>query len=56
MSPKKEPERHSTKWPAVSRQAEAIEKIDRLVKGDEPIGEKLKEVVDDQRATRSSKN
>jgi hypothetical protein len=37
----------SKEWPAVSRQAEAIEEIDRLVKGDEPMGEKLKEVVED---------
>ena len=37
----------SKEWPAVSRQAEAIEEIDRLLKGDEPMGEKLKEAVDD---------
>jgi hypothetical protein len=33
--------------PAIARQAKAIEKIDRLVKGDEPIGEKLKDAVDE---------
>ena len=32
---------------AIVRQAEAIEEIDRLVKGDEPIGEKLKDAVGD---------
>ena len=32
---------------AIVRQAKAIEEIDRLVKGDEPIGEKLKDAVDD---------
>ena len=34
-------------WPAVSRQAKAIEEIDSLVRGDEPMREKLKEAVDD---------
>ena len=36
---------------AIARQAKAIEKIDRLVKGDEPIGEKLKDAVDDHSQT-----
>ena len=35
------------KEPAIARQANAIEEIDRLVKEDEPIGEKLKDAVDD---------
>ena len=33
--------------PAIARQAKAIEEIDRLVTGDEPMGEKLKDAVDD---------
>ena len=42
-----ESENPAEEWPTVSRQVKAIEEIDKLVKGDEPIGEKLKEVVDD---------
>ena len=42
-----DPKKPAEEWPAVSRQTKAIEEIDRLVKGDEPIGEKLKEAVDD---------
>jgi len=42
-----DPKNPTEEWPAVSRQAKAIEEIHKLVKGDEPIGEKLKEVVDD---------
>jgi hypothetical protein len=42
-----DPKNPAEEWPAVSRQAKAMEGIDKLVKGDEPIGEKLKAVVDD---------
>jgi hypothetical protein len=42
-----DPKNPAEEWPAVSRQAKAIEEIDKLVKGDEAIGKKLKEVVDD---------
>src|SRR5262249_54905462 len=40
---------------AIARQAKAIEKIHPLVKGDEPIGEKLK-MITAKRVTTSSKN
>ena len=39
--------KNPAKEPAIARQAKAIEEIDRLVKGDEPIGEKLKDAVDE---------
>ena len=39
--------KNPAKEPAIARQANAIEEIDRLVKEDEPIGEKLKDAVDD---------
>jgi hypothetical protein len=39
--------KHPAEEPAIARQAKAIEEIDRLVKRDEPIGEKLKDAVDD---------
>ena len=42
-----DPKTSGEEWPAVSRQAKAVEKIDKLLKGDEPLGEKLKEIVDD---------
>ena len=42
-----DPKNPREKWPAVSRQAKAIEEIDKLVKCDEPIGEKLKDAIDD---------
>jgi hypothetical protein len=50
MSPKKKPdtERHSTEWPAVSRQSKAIDEPDKLLKSEEPAGEKLKNIVQDQ--------
>ena len=41
------PDPNPAEEPAIARQARTIEKIDRLVKGDEPIGEKLKDAVDD---------
>ena len=46
MSPKKEPERHSTKWGAVSRQSKALEEISKLLKSEEQAGEKLKNIVE----------
>ena len=39
--------KNPAKEPAIARQANAIEEIDRLAKEDEPIGEKLKDAVDD---------
>lgn len=50
MTPQKEPnpERVSKEWPAVSRQSEALKEIDELTKSDEPAGEKLKKIVQDQ--------
>jgi hypothetical protein len=52
MAEKKEPDpkRPSEEWQAVSRQAEALEEIDKLIKSDEPAGEKLKTIVDDHGA------
>jgi hypothetical protein len=49
MSAKNEPdmERHSTEWPAVSRQSKALEEVDKLLKSVEPAGEKLKNIVKD---------
>jgi hypothetical protein len=47
MAQNENPDPNPAEEPAIARQARAIEKIDRLVKGDEPIGEKLKDAVDD---------
>ena len=47
MAQNENPDANPAEEPAIARQAKAIEKIDRLVKGDEPIGEKLKDAVDD---------
>ena len=42
-----DPKNPTEEWPAVSRQAKAVEEIDKLLKDDEPLGEKLKEIVGD---------
>jgi hypothetical protein len=49
MAQHKDPESEKSRGRTASRsrQAKVIEEIDKLVKGDEPIGEKLKGVVDD---------
>jgi hypothetical protein len=44
---KPDPQRTLEEWPAVARQSEALKKIDKLIKSDEPAGEKLKEIVKD---------
>ena len=47
MAQNENPDPNPAEEPAIARQAKAIEKIDRLVKSDQPIGEKLKDAVDD---------
>jgi hypothetical protein len=47
MAQNENPDANPAEESATARQAKAIEKIDQLVKGDEPIGEKLKDVVED---------
>ena len=52
MAQKKEPDpkNPSEEWEAVSRQSKALEDIDKLIRSDEPAGEKLKKIVDDHGA------
>ena len=52
MEQKKEPDpqRPPKEWEAVSQQSKALEEIDKLIKSDEPVGEKLKEIVADHNA------
>jgi len=52
MEQKKEPDpqRPPEEWEAVSRQSKALQEIDKLIKSDKPVGEKLKEIVADHNA------
>jgi hypothetical protein len=52
MTQKKEsdPQRPPEECEAVSRQSKALEEIDKLIKSDEPAGERLKKIVEDHSA------
>ena len=47
---KPDPQRPPKQWEAVSRQSKALEEIDNLMKSDEPVGEKLRQIVADHSA------
>jgi hypothetical protein len=51
MMQKKEPKpgKAPKEWPATSRQSKALKEIDKAIQSDEPAGEKLKKIVEDQR-------
>jgi hypothetical protein len=48
MTEKKEernPQRSPKEWPAVSRQSKALEEIGAVLDSEEPVGDKLKKIV-----------